>query len=92
MGQSSSANKRERQNEKRRQRNKINKITLRKELKSFGETLEKKDADATTAFNQVQKALDRAVRKNTIPKARANRKKSRLAKAINRKKATTGTK
>ena len=87
MGHSLSANKRERQNEKRRQRNKVNKIAMRKELRKFNEELDKKEVDAKEAFSQVQKALDRAVKKNTIPKARANRKKARLAKALERKKS-----
>ncbi len=88
MGHSLSASKRERQNEKRRQRNKINKITLRKELKSFEEALGSKDGDHKAAIKKVHSALDVAVRKNTIPKARANRKKARLAKALERKKTT----
>jgi len=82
MGHSLSANKRERQNEVRRLRNKRNKILLRKELKAFDQALSEKDVDLKKAFDRVQGALDKAVKRRAIPKGRADRKKSRLAKRI----------
>jgi ribosomal protein S20 len=59
-------------------------IVLRKELKKANAEIQgglaKPETTLTTAF----KALDRAARKNAIPKKRADRKKSRLALALNR--------
>lgn len=81
MGKSLSAEKRIRQSEKRRLENKANRRVLAKELKAF-DTAAAGKADAKTAFAQVQKALDRAARKNAIPKGRANRKKARLARKL----------
>ncbi len=88
MGHSLSANKRERQNERRRIRNKLVKITLRKELKAFDASVSEKGADLKASFDKVQSALDTAVKKNVIPKGLANRKKSRLAKQIAQKQKT----
>ncbi|MCK6474172.1 MAG: 30S ribosomal protein S20 [Planctomycetes bacterium] len=82
MGKSLSAAKRIRQSEKRRMENKANRRVLAKELKTFDTAVAGGKADAKTAFAQVQKALDRAARKNAIPKGRANRKKARLARKL----------
>lgn len=82
MGKSLSAAKRIRQSEKRRLENKANRRVLTKELKAFDAATAAGKADAKTAFAQVQKALDRAARKNAIPKGRANRKKARLARRL----------
>lgn len=82
MGKSLSAAKRIRQSEKRRLENKTNRRVLAKELKAFDTAAASGKADAKTAFAQVQKALDRAARKNAIPKGRANRKKARLARKL----------
>lgn len=82
MGKSLSAAKRIRQSDKRRQANKANRRVLTKELKAFETAAADGKTDAKTAFAQVQKALDRAARKNAIPKGRANRKKARLARKL----------
>ncbi len=87
MGHSVSANKRERQNLKRHRRNRGNVITLRKELKRVNAEISAGKADPKTTLSEAFRALDRAARKNAIPKKRADRKKSRLALAINRAKA-----
>ena len=86
MGHSISADKRERQNLKRRHRNRGNMIVLRKEMKRINADITAGKGDAGTLAGAF-KALDRAARKNAIPKKRADRKKSRLALAINRAKA-----
>jgi len=83
MGHSLSADKRERQNLKRRHRNRGNMIALRKELKRFAAGINAGKADAQ-ALSKAYRALDRAARKNAIPKKRADRKKARLAAALNR--------
>ncbi len=86
MGHSLSADKRERQNIQRRRRNKGNIITLRKELKRVTADIAAGKGDPAT-LSQGFRALDLAARKNAIPKKRADRKKSRLALAVNRAKA-----
>jgi ribosomal protein S20 len=45
----------------------------------------KKD-DATKALTGVNSAMDKAVKSGVVPRATANRKKSRLALALNRAK------
>ena len=86
MGHSISADKRERQNLKRRHRNRGNMIVLRKEMKRVNADISAGKADLATLASGF-KALDRAARKNAIPKKRADRKKSRLALALNRAQA-----
>jgi small subunit ribosomal protein S20 len=86
MGHSLSADKRERQNAKRRFRNRGNAIVLKKQLKAIGAKLGDGSADQKTLAEGF-KALDVAARKNAIPKKRASRKKARLALALNRAKA-----
>jgi small subunit ribosomal protein S20 len=84
MGHSLSADKRERQNLKRRRINRENMGALRREMKRVSAEVENKPADPKKTLAEGFKALDRAARKNTIPKKRADRKKSRLALALNR--------
>jgi small subunit ribosomal protein S20 len=86
MGHSLSADKRERQNLKRKHRNRGNMIKLRKEMKAVSAVIDSGKGDAKTLSTGF-KSLDRAARKNAIPKKRADRKKARLALAINRAKA-----
>ena len=87
MGHSLSADKRERQNAVRRERNRENKTKLRQELKRIGGVIHAGTPDAKKTLSEGFKVLDRAARKNAIPKKRADRKKSRMALAINRAKA-----
>ncbi len=61
-------------------------------VKSSVKTLTKKlqtaeGEDAEQQYRIVASELDRAARKGVIPRARADRKKSRLAKALNKKSA-----
>lgn len=83
MGHSNSADKRERQNLKRRHRNRGNANVLKKELKRVSGVIAAGTAD-NKVLSEAFKALDTAARKNAIPKKRASRKKSRLALAIAR--------
>ena len=83
MGHSLSADKRERQNLKRRHKNRGNQITLRKALKGIAADI-KAGKDPKTVLAAAYKVLDVAARKNAIPKGRASRKKSRLALEVNR--------
>jgi ribosomal protein S20 len=84
MGHSLSADKRERQNLKRRHKNRGNMIVLRKTMKSVTAAISAGGADALGALAKGFQALDRATRKNAIPKKRADRKKARLALALAR--------
>ncbi|HEY3323901.1 MAG TPA: 30S ribosomal protein S20 [Planctomycetota bacterium] len=88
MGHSLSADKRERQNAKRQHRNRGNMIKLRKEMKQITAVIAGGKAEPAT-LSSAFKALDRAARKNAIPKKRADRKKSRLALAMKRAQAAT---
>ena len=83
MATHKSALKRIRQNLKRRQRNRHVKGGMRTVVKSFREALETGDRDAAAEkFRQAERALRRAASKGVIPKARANRSVSRLAKKL----------
>ena len=84
MGHSPSAVKRERQNLKRHIANRDSRSTLRRELKRINATIVAGTATPKETLSAGFKALDRAARKNAIPKKRADRKKSRMALALNR--------
>jgi small subunit ribosomal protein S20 len=82
--QHKSSEKRIRQTKKRNPYNRAVRSVLKTSTKKFhaaeGEDLEQ-------AFRDAVSELDRAAKKGVIPKPRADRKKSRLALAMNRKKA-----
>ncbi|MCY3022177.1 MAG: 30S ribosomal protein S20 [Planctomycetota bacterium] len=84
MGHSLSADKRERQNIKRRRLNRGNMIALRKAVKGVLAAASAGNADPKALLAKAYAALDRAARKHAIPKKRANRKKARIALALNR--------
>ncbi|HLX61900.1 MAG TPA: 30S ribosomal protein S20 [Planctomycetota bacterium] len=84
MGHSISADKRERQNIQRAARNRINRTALRKENKRIHAAITAGSVDAPKTLAEGFKAYDIAARKNAIPKKRADRKKARLALALNR--------
>jgi len=86
MGHSLSADKRERQNQKRAHKNRGNRNELRRQMKKV-EADVKAGTDAKATLSAGFKALDLAARKSAIPKKRASRLKSRLALAVNRAKA-----
>lgn len=84
MATSQSAKKRIRQNEKRRKRNANVRSEVRTRLNQFTDALESGDLkEAEARFRDVESQLDRAVSKGVIPKNRASRKTSRLAKRLN---------
>lgn len=76
-----SATKRLRTSEKARLRNRATKSRLKGVIKKAENT---DGAEAAPAFNDAMSALDRAASKGVIPKGRADRKKSRLAKRLNK--------
>jgi small subunit ribosomal protein S20 len=73
-----------RQDAKRKPYNRAVKSTLKTATKKF---LTADAATSDAAFVEVTSTLDLAARKGVIPKKRADRKKSRLAKALNKRKA-----
>jgi small subunit ribosomal protein S20 len=74
-----SAAKRMRTSEKARLKNRAVKSRLKGIVKKAEEA---PATEAATAFVDAMSALDRAARKGIIPKRRADRKKSRLAKRL----------
>ncbi|HET9252146.1 MAG TPA: 30S ribosomal protein S20 [Candidatus Eisenbacteria bacterium] len=76
-----SAEKRMRTAKKSRIRN----ASVKSEIKTYLKRMQEAPGDAELARATTSK-LDRAVRKGVIPKSVANRRKSRLAKAVNRTK------
>ncbi|HKW50507.1 MAG TPA: 30S ribosomal protein S20 [Candidatus Eisenbacteria bacterium] len=64
-------------------RDRIRNTSIKSEIKSLLKRVQETPADKEVARLTVSK-IDRAVRKGIIPKAVANRRKSRLALMINR--------
>jgi len=64
-------------------RDRIKNTSIKSEIKSMLKKIQEAPADKEVARLTVSK-IDRAVRKGVIPKAVANRRKSRLALMINR--------
>jgi len=90
VAHSLSAEKRIRQNLKRRARNRARKTALKTKLRKLRDALTKGDASAAeTPFRVAVQALDRAAAKRTIHPNAAARRKSRLAKRLNALKAKT---
>lgn len=84
MAHSLSANKRVRQNSKRRTRNVVRKSALKTQARRLREALHDKDLDRARAeFLRMTKKLDQTAAKGTIHKNQASRRKSRLAKQLN---------
>lgn len=90
MANHKSAIKRARQNDKRRERNTGLRSKARTEVKKAVDGITKAGSrdEAVKAYRTGEKALQKAASKGVIPKARASRKASRLAKAMNAKFAT----
>jgi len=88
MAQHKSAIKRIRQNEKRNERNRKSRSNLRTEIKKFKVLLETEGMEKIqAAFPKLQKIIDKAVTKGILHKSTANRKKARLAGALQKKTA-----
>ena len=77
-----SAEKRVLTNERDRQRNVANRSRLRKAMATQRTLTD--PAEAKKSLPATASEIDRAVRKGLIPRSRANRLKSRTAKAVNR--------
>jgi small subunit ribosomal protein S20 len=88
MPTTSSAKKRLRQNERRRQRNQAEKSRIKTLKKKVLAAIDSGDsATAQKALRECFSALDRAAKKNVFHKKKAARDKSRLAAAARRKSA-----
>ena len=84
MPQHKSCAKRMRTSKKQNAYNRAVKSSVKTATKKF---LAAEGNDADAIYQSVSSELDRAARKGVIPCQRADRKKSRMAKALNRKKA-----
>ena len=83
-----SAEKRQRQNEKRRLRNKMEKSAIRSTAKKVLVASQAKDnAAADSALKEMIKRIDTAARKGIVAKNAAARKKSRMQRLVNTLKA-----
>lgn len=84
MATHKSAEKRDRQNKKNRQRNVAAKSALKTKIKSVITGVESKNKEnSTTALKTVIPALNKAASKGLIHKKNASRKISRLTKKVN---------
>ena len=84
MATHKSAEKRDRQSKKRRERNIADKSMIKTKVKSVLSALESKNKEATVkALQGVIPALDKAAVKGVIHRKNASRKISRLTKKIN---------
>ena len=84
MPQHKSNEKRMRTSKKENARNRAVKSTLKTVTKKVHSVA---PADAEAAYREAASELDRAAKKGIIPRRRADRKKSRLALAVNKAKA-----
>ncbi|MFC1677123.1 30S ribosomal protein S20 [Planctomycetota bacterium] len=85
MAHSLSAKKRVRQNAKKRATNRARKSQVKTQIKHFEETLAEGNVEAATEqFKVVARKLDKTAGTSTMHKNTAARKKSRLAKKLNR--------
>lgn len=83
MANTKSAIKRMRQNEKRRQRNRVVRSRVRTALKSARTAVTTPGDEARAAMLQAIRVLDKAVTKGVIHRNTAARKKSALARRLN---------
>ncbi len=85
MAHSLSAKKRVRQDIKRRGRNRWRKQQMKEALREFDDALKAGDkAKASEQLKVVYERLDKVAAKGTIHKNTANRRKSRLARMLNK--------
>jgi small subunit ribosomal protein S20 len=88
MPHTTSAEKRNRQNEKRNLRNRAVKKAVKLTIRDANEAIQAGDAaKIAPAINLANKKLDKAAAHKNIHKNKANRLKSRLAKRVNKAKA-----
>jgi len=79
MAHSNQARKRNRQNERTNQRNRIVRSDLRTYIKKYRVAVAKGEG-AAEIMAKVESKLDKAAKRNIIPERRANRLKGRLKK------------
>ncbi|MFB6372352.1 MAG: 30S ribosomal protein S20 [Bradymonadaceae bacterium] len=80
-----SAEKRMRQNEKKRKRNKTRKARIRTLARRFEDAIEEGNLEeARNLIGETESAWDRAASKGVIPKSRASRKIGRLKKMLSK--------
>jgi small subunit ribosomal protein S20 len=84
MANVKSAEKRNRQNIKRRERNRSNRAAVKTIAQKTFEAIKADAKGAMAALSEAASALAKAAQKGTIPKGRAARKMSRLQKARNK--------
>ena len=85
MAHSLSAKKRIRQNEVLRTRNRARKGAIKTQIRKFSEAVRGHDVDRAQAeFRLAVKKLDRTAAKGTLHKNAVARRKSRLAKQLNK--------
>jgi len=83
VAHSLSANKRIRQNEKRRMRNRTRTSALKTEIRKVQDMVRERNApSAREQLNTAYKKLDQVAAKGTIHRNKASRTKSRLAKRV----------
>lgn len=82
MPQHKSAEKRMKTSAKERTRNRTVKGQIRRVIQDMGAALGTDKAEE--GYREASSVLDKAAKKGIIPKNRANRRKSRLAKAVTR--------
>lgn len=84
MANHASAEKRNRQRIRRTEKNRAAKSAFRTELKKARATIAAKPADANAAVKSAVSTADKTASKGVIPKKRAARIKSRLARALHK--------
>ena len=82
MPNTKSAERRVRRNERRAQINNRSLTRLKTLEKKYREAIKKGATEAATALREVVSAFDKAAKAGAIPRARADRKKSRLTLAL----------
>jgi small subunit ribosomal protein S20 len=83
VANTSSAIKRMKQSEQRRQRNRAARSTIRSSLKAARVALAGKSPDSRSTVQDAIRALDRAVSRGVLHRNTAARKKSALARKLN---------
>ena len=83
MANTSSAIKRMKQSEQRRQRNRAARSTIRSSVKAARVALAGKSPDSRSTVHEAIRALDRAVSRGVLHRNTAARKKSALARKLN---------
>ena len=91
MANTNQSKKRIRQNEVAQLRNRVRLASLRTQIKKFRAAIVARNVEvAEREFREVTKQLDKTARNNILHKNAAGRKKSRLAKLLDRARAEHG--